>query len=181
MYHSTPRDGCFSIWRRPRSRGAPGKFTIFPTDSCSSDDVNCRRLLGIEGLTLSSDGNVLYAFLQSAAIQDNRNKKSTARYTRHGRRSLASALCLYHLTVPGKRLVRVICAALKAKRSSYLPVTVIWARRVCNVIGIQFPNRAIVTGGALSRSIVPATYNIFVDYRNWRDPTYTTVTPRTRR
>ena len=31
---------------------------------------------------MSSDGNTLYALLQSAAIQDGGNKKSTARYTR---------------------------------------------------------------------------------------------------
>lgn len=37
---------------------------------------------GFEGLTLSSDGQTLYALLQSATIQDGGSDKSTSRYTR---------------------------------------------------------------------------------------------------
>lgn len=37
---------------------------------------------GFEGLTVSPDGNTLYALLQSATIQDGGNKKSDSRFTR---------------------------------------------------------------------------------------------------
>ena len=39
-------------------------------------------MAGFEGLTISADGNTLFALLQSATIQDGGDDKTTSRYTR---------------------------------------------------------------------------------------------------
>ncbi|KAI9441280.1 hypothetical protein H4582DRAFT_2055239 [Lactarius indigo] len=59
---------------------------IVPLDSAGqlsfgsdSDSVTGR---GFEGLTISSDGNMLYALLQSASVQDGGSEKKTSCYTR---------------------------------------------------------------------------------------------------
>ncbi|KAH9177739.1 hypothetical protein EDB89DRAFT_2239928 [Lactarius sanguifluus] len=139
----------------------------FPT--CSSDDDSRRRLLGLEGLTIFSDGNTLYALLQSATArrwkwEEHQPLHTTARLrhlARNGRRSLSSRLCLCHLTLPAKRFLRTNCTTLKTGCSSLARNNNGHGGAV--TLSEYNPGHTIAPGGVLSSCVVLATYVSFVN------------------
>ncbi|KAI9441308.1 esterase-like activity of phytase-domain-containing protein [Lactarius indigo] len=163
--------------------------------TAASDPVTGRSgNQGLEGLTISSDGNTLYALLQSAAIQDGGNKKSTARYTRlvaydisHASTTRPPLVGEWVVPLPldsaGKALGASELHYVKngvflvlardgnghggdATLSAYKHADLISTVGATDIHGTSFdsPSHPIATGGVLSSSIVPATYVSFVNY-----------------
>lgn len=147
---------------------------------------------GFEGLTMSPDGNTLYALLQSATIQDGGNKKSNARYTRLVAYDISQAsttrpplvgewVVPLPLDSSGKTLgtseLHYVSNGVflvlsrdgnghggDATLSAYKSADLISTSGATDIHGSKFdsPSHPIATGGVLSSSIVPAIYVSFI-------------------
>ncbi|KAI1798159.1 esterase-like activity of phytase-domain-containing protein [Ganoderma leucocontextum] len=149
---------------------------------------------GFEGLTLSADGNTIYALLQSATIQDGGGDKSTSRYTRLVAFNISAPLAAkpplvgeWVVPLPQTNKGKTIASSelhLVSKNvflalsrdsyghggsdseSSYKQADLIDITNATDIHNTKFddPSNPIATDGKLDDSINPATYVSFVSF-----------------
>ncbi|THH12399.1 hypothetical protein EW145_g61 [Phellinidium pouzarii] len=151
---------------------------------------------GFEGLTVTSDGNTLYALLQSATIQDGGSSKTTSRYTRMLKYDVSNAF-LVRPKLVGEWVVPLPQSSKNKTRaqsethfisenvfivlardgngngdsttkSSYKQADLIDISQATDIHDTKFdsPANPISLNGTLDASITPATYVPFVDFIN---------------
>ncbi|EPQ52875.1 hypothetical protein GLOTRDRAFT_64673, partial [Gloeophyllum trabeum ATCC 11539] len=149
---------------------------------------------GFEGLSLDPSGQILYALLQSATIQDGGSSKTTSRYTR----LLAYDISSDTPTLTGEWVVPLPITSKKGNtlaasemhslgngiflvlsrdgdghggsdnHSSYKQADLVDVSGATDIHGTEFdsPSNPIAVNGVLDSSITAATYESFVNYIN---------------